>query len=169
MKKTVKKQSPAILIAGVSILLAAAAIILLAVFIPRARENRIFHARYQMLQSGTYTHFLLSDPLYKTEGAIASRGVEIALSDAQVTQVREHLAAVRAGGIRNGENVTGTDGAWDVRLQVRLEGGTRAELYFTEGEMYFYAGGMAYTFTARDSGAYEALYHTLQNLLKTNA
>ena len=169
MKKTAKKQSPAMIIAGAAILFAAALIILLAIFIPRGRENRIFHARYQMLQSAEYTTFLLSDPFYKTGDVIATRGVEVALSPDEVVDIRTRLAAVRVGGIKNGENLTGTDGAWDVRLQVRLENGTRAELYFTETLMYFYADGTAFTFLAKDESAYEGLYHALQNILKANA
>lgn len=169
MEKTDKKQSPAIIITGLSVLLAAVLIILLAICIPRARENRIFHARYEMLLDAAYTHFLLSDPLYKTGDVIASRGVEVALSADEVTAIRTHLAAVRTGGIKNGENLRETAGAWDARLQVRLENGTRAELYFTESVMYFYADGCAFTFVARDAGAYEGLYHAMQNILKANA
>ena len=168
MKKTAKKQSPAMVIAGVAILFVTVVIILLSVFIPRIRENRIFHERYRILETGEYTHFLLTDPLYKTSGAIVTRGVEVALTAEQVADVRASLTTVRAGGLKNSENVP-SDGAWDVRLQIRTETGERAELYLTETELYFYADGTAFTFTAKDKVAYESLYHTLQSILKANA
>lgn len=169
MKKTTRRQSPAMIVTGALVLCVAALIILLAIFIPRARENRVFRTRYQLLERAEYTRFLLSDPLYKTGEVIASRGVEVALSDDEVAAIRAVLTALRESGIRNGENLKGVDGAFDVRLQIRTADGTRAELYFTESQMYFYADGTVFTFRPKDSGAYEGLYHTMQNILKANA
>ncbi|MBQ3064529.1 MAG: hypothetical protein IJC99_07020 [Clostridia bacterium] len=169
MRKADKKQSYATVIAGGIILLAALLIILLSIFLPRIRENRIFKERYAMLESAEYERLLLTDPLFEGSGPITSRGVEVNLSTDEVQTLREALAAVRAGGIGNGENLAGSEGAWDTRLQIRTRAGERAELYFTEELMYFYADGSTFTFLPRDTVAYEALYHYLQTLLKAAA
>ena len=168
MQKTAKKQSPVTIIVGAIALFAAALIIFLSIALPRIRENRIFYQRYDALITADYTLFLLSDPLYKTGEAIESRGVEVSLSAEQVFDLRTRLRAVRESGIKNGENLKEQGGAWDVRLQLRTTSGERAELYFAETEMYFYADGCAFTFQAKDAVAYEGLYHSLQTVLKAN-
>ena len=168
MEKAAKTHHFGTVLAGAIILLLTALIILGAIFLPRMRENRLFSARYQMLQSAEYTVFLLSDPLYETGGAVATRGAEVVLSDEEVLAIRASLTALRESGFQNGENAVDADGAWDLRLQIRTSAGERAELYFTEAEIYFCAGGKAYPFQPADTARYEELYRLLRDILKAN-
>ena len=102
MEKAAKTHRFGTVLAGAIVLLLTALIILGAIFVPRMRENRLFSARYQMLQSAEYTVFLLSDPLYETGGAVATRGAEVVLSAEEVLAIRASLATLREGGFQNG-------------------------------------------------------------------
>ena len=164
MQKTAKGKQHGTLLAGVAILLVALGIIFVTIAVPRARENTILEERLDVLLHAEYERVVLSDPLYKDASAPLDRGVEVMLTAAQTDAMRALLQTVAQGGFHNVENKSLVGGAWDMKCQLRKPDGARADLYFTDAALYFYADGTAFCFEAKDLNAYNALYVYLRSL-----
>ncbi|MBQ9802802.1 MAG: hypothetical protein IJW51_07015 [Clostridia bacterium] len=165
MQKKTSQKGYGVTLAGIVVLALAVIIIFLTIFVPYTRENRMFYDRVEQLRFGGYEEALLIDPLFKTDDPLASRGKEVLLRAQDVTALREKLAVVVRAGFHNTENRKMLSGAWDLKWQLRAADGTRAELYFTENEIYFYADGTAFCFTPKDAVVYDTLYTLMQQLL----
>lgn len=163
MKKT---KNYGITVAGVLILALAVLIIFLTIFVPHLRENKILKERADILLYAEYERVMLFDPLREREGMLADRGVEVMLLSEQVAALRESFREVMAAGVRNKENVSKLEGAWDIKWQLRTPEDTVFDLYFTKDSMYFYAEGTAFCFEPKDMLAYDAFYALVQQILE---
>ena len=161
-----KAKNYGITVAGVLILALAVLIIFLTIFVPHLRENKILKERADILLYAEYERVMLFDPLREREGMLADRGVEVMLLSEQVAALRESFREVMAAGVRNKENVSKLEGAWDIKWQLRTLEDTVFDLYFTKDAMYFYAEGTAFYFEPKDMLAYDAFYALVQQILE---
>lgn len=163
MKKT---KNFGVTIAGIVILALAVLLIFLTIFVPFSRENKILKERAEALLYAEYERMMLYDPLREGENALSGRGAEVMLIKEEADALREKFAEVAAGGFRNGENASMSEGAWDIKWQIRPVGGTICDLYFTKDKLYFYAQGTAFYFEPKDLIAYDAFFALLQAILE---
>lgn len=164
MKKT---KNFGVTIAGIVILALAVLLIFLTIFVPFSRENKILRERAELLLYAEYERMMLFDPLWESENAIQGRGREVMLIKEEADALREKFAEVVAKGFRNRENVCMTEGAWDIKWQIRTANGTICDLYFAKDMLYFYAEGTAFFFEPKDLIAYDAFFVLLQSMLKS--
>lgn len=161
-----KAKNYGITVAGALILALAVLIVFLTIFVPHLRENKILKERADILLYAEYERVMLFDPLREREGTLAGRGVEVMLLSEQVTALRQSFGEVMAAGVRNKENASKLEGAWDIKWQLRTPEDTVCDLYFTKDAMYFYAQGTAFYFEPKDMLAYDAFYALVQQTLE---
>ena len=161
-----KAKNYGITVAGIVILALAVLIIFLTIFVPQARENKILKERADLLLNAEYERMMLFDPLREREGSFADRGAEVMLLSEQAAALRERFGEVMAAGVRNKENVSKLEGAWDTKWQIRTPENAICNLYFTKDALYFYAQGTAFYFEPKDMLAYDAFYALLQQMLE---
>ncbi len=161
-----KAKNYGITVAGVLILALAVLIIFLTILVPHLRENKILKQRADILLRAEYERVMLFDPLREREGALADRGAEVMLRSEQVAALRQSFSEVMAAGVRNKENASKLEGAWDIKWQARCVDGTICDLYFTKDMLYFYGEGTAFYFEPKDMLAYDAFFGLLQDMLE---
>ena len=160
-----KPKISGVTVAGISIVAFAVLLLLFFFFMPRWRENHALSESTELMLTAELEYMAVADPLHKAEGVYTDRGVEVVLEDDEVAAVRAALQAVVDSGLKNGENKTLENGAWDLNLTVRTAENERTTLYFTETALYFYADTTAYYFTPKDEAAYAALRALLYELV----
>ena len=151
---------------GALTLLICALAILAVIFVPMMKESRQFRKQLDLLIEGDYLYLTVSDPLFETESLLGEKGAEALLTATEIKAVREALTILREAGFRNGENEEKVGGAWDMRLQLIREDGTRTVLYFTDEACYFVEGYGAYPFYPKDEGAYSVFLDLLVSYLE---
>jgi len=153
-----KKENQTVLLVGVGILLLAALIILLAIFVPRARYKGEMKDRIDRILLPNPAYVTLSDPLFDTGDLLGRDGKEIVLEGEARAEVLTLLGEVQTAGLSYKGRESMATGAWDLRLLVRTAVGDTAQIWISESRLYYVENSVAYCFAVKDGAAHTALY-----------
>ena len=161
-----KKEKRTVIWVGIVILLLAVMLILLSIFLPRARYKSRVTECLELMLSPDPTYVTLTDPLFDTGDLLGRNGKEVQLQGEQMQAVLSSLGTLRDAGFHYQGQEQKLTGAWDLRLLVRTASGESVQLRFEADRFYYTEGDVAYFFTPKDAAAYRAFYERLIAILQ---
>ena len=145
---------------GIAIVLAAFALVLGVIFIPRMAAKSDMKALLLRASEADAQYVMLVDPTYKHPGILAGEGREVALTGELLERTQETLAAM-ANNFTYEKKESASSGAFGTYLLVKTVEGKIVKINLAEGAFYAELKGSAYYFTAKDEQLYQNLYNAL--------
>lgn len=144
-----------ILLIGAVIVLLAAALVLLAVFLPRARQKKRMEEILNTFLSGKVPYVAVTDPLWDTGDLLGNNGMEVVLDEAQSEVFFRELQSIADAGLKWSGEKKLPAGSFDRRVLTRTVAGGIAQFYITEGTVSYLDGENYYSFTQK--GEYDGI------------
>ena len=161
-----KRTKGTVTLVGVAIILLAAVIILLSVFVPRLQQKKQMKELLRAATSPDIAVMALNDPLFDHGDLLGNKGKEVELTGEARGQMQAALGALLDAGFRAKGAEKSPFGTSDLSLYVRGASGDTVRLYFTAEEFYYQQGSAIARFAPKDAEAYGELYTLLQALIQ---
>lgn len=145
---------------GCLIIALAAAIVVVAILMPRLLKKDDMRDLLQAAISTDAQYVYLNDPQYVHEDVLSERGKEVKLTGEMLTSVRSQLGAM-SDHFSFRESKEGIAG-FDLHLLVKTADGKTVKIYFTDECFYWCEYDTYHYFAPKDEAAYVALLQQLR-------
>lgn len=159
-----KRSNLTVTLIGVGIILAALAVILTSLFMPRRMARKEYNSRLRSLREAqTVDYVSIVDPTDQTD-MFGRQDAEARVTDAKTAKEYAARLADVLTGARYGGEEDATSGNWDIRVRFDIDGDP-VDFYLREADVYISRGSARFVYIPQDAAAYTALRGELTALL----
>ena len=159
-----KKSNFIVPLIGTGIILAALAVILTSLFMPRRMARKEYNARLRTLREAqTVGYVSVVDPTDQND-VFGRQDAEARVTDGETAQKYAARLVEILTGARYGGEEDALSGNWDIRVRFDIDGET-VDFYLRETDVYISRGSARFVYIPQDTAAYTALRDELTALL----